>query len=277
MTRRLPAEEARPDRTIRSAAVGSPPEPAPDLLTTLGTRLDKRWLRRALFTLAISVYLIEVIRTAWISDDFAITVRSLLNFMNGYEPTFNIDERVDAFTDPLWFLLLSALALNRLNVFWLALALSFACLAALFVVLWRLLARTTEGAVVFSAALILSKAFVDFSTSGLENPLTDLLAVVVCVVSVRAVRGSTRPRDRYLLMGCFGLIYLSRADAVLALAPDVVACLWFSRRAIRRWIAPVLSAWRRSSCGQRSLCSTTEPRSRTPPTRSSATASVTVP
>ena len=42
----------------------------------------------------LTVGFLELIRTAWISDDAAITLRCVLNLLHGYGATFNIDERV---------------------------------------------------------------------------------------------------------------------------------------------------------------------------------------
>ena len=42
-------------------------------------------------------------------DDDYITFRSVENFIHGNGPTFNIDERLQNFTQPLWFFLLSGL------------------------------------------------------------------------------------------------------------------------------------------------------------------------
>ncbi len=44
---------------------------------------------------------------AWFSDDAYFSFRSIDNFVNGYGLTWNVQERVQAFTHPLWVLLLS--------------------------------------------------------------------------------------------------------------------------------------------------------------------------
>lgn len=56
----------------------------------------KKKYRLLLSLFLISLYFIALIRTAWVSDDAAITLRTVLNFINGYGPTFNVDERVQA-------------------------------------------------------------------------------------------------------------------------------------------------------------------------------------
>ena len=66
----------------------------------------------------IFIYWIIQVRTAWISDDAAITLRTVLNFTHGFGPTFNIIERVQAYTHPLWFLIISFSSLILGNVFY---------------------------------------------------------------------------------------------------------------------------------------------------------------
>src|SRR5687768_7432065 len=43
----------------------------------------------------------------WISDDAYITARYADNLAHGHGPVFNVGERVQGFTHPLWFLLFS--------------------------------------------------------------------------------------------------------------------------------------------------------------------------
>ena len=45
--------------------------------------------------------------TAWVSDDAFITLRVIDNFINGYGLRYNVIERVQVFTHPLWLLFLT--------------------------------------------------------------------------------------------------------------------------------------------------------------------------
>lgn len=63
--------------------------------------------RNALIGGLIVLYAIIVIRTAWLSDDAYITLRTVDNFVNGYGLRWNIAERVQAYTHPLWMFFLS--------------------------------------------------------------------------------------------------------------------------------------------------------------------------
>lgn len=54
---------------------------------------------------ALATFLIW--QSAWLSDDSLITIRTALNWGSGYGPYFNIDEAVQPYTHPLWFLLIT--------------------------------------------------------------------------------------------------------------------------------------------------------------------------
>ncbi|HMX74942.1 MAG TPA: hypothetical protein PKE35_11865, partial [Anaerolineales bacterium] len=71
--------------------------------------MNSRLIKNKVFALPfLAVYAWLVIRTSWVGDDAIITFRSLENFLHGYGPVFNIGERVQTFTHPLWFLLQAA-------------------------------------------------------------------------------------------------------------------------------------------------------------------------
>jgi arabinofuranosyltransferase len=133
-------------------------------------------LRRGILVVAIVLYAAFVIRTSWVSDDAFITLRVVDNTVHGFGPRWNVAERVQVFTHPLWFLALTpAYAVVR-EPYLTATALGWlASLAAIAVVAWRLGRRDPLVAAGAIGALALSRAYVDYSTSGLENPLTHLL------------------------------------------------------------------------------------------------------
>ena len=54
----------------------------------------------ALLFLAVFLY-------GWVTDDAFITFRVVRNFLAGDGPVYNLGERVQAYTHPLWFWLLS--------------------------------------------------------------------------------------------------------------------------------------------------------------------------
>jgi arabinofuranosyltransferase len=210
--------------------------PLPELDST-GSH-DRTAAHIALLSLTFAV----LIRTAWISDDAEITLRCVMNFIHGYGPTFNVDERVQAFTHPLWFILLSVVALVSRNVF----ASTFILSIALSLFAWWLLisgvATSFWTGMLAGAGLLLSKAYVDYSTSGLENPLSHLLLVYGLMLGFRYLEGD---RTDYPVTGCLAvlaLIYLSRPDAVLLVFPFCLLIVMLSYCDLRSTVKVVAIA-----------------------------------
>jgi arabinofuranosyltransferase len=176
--------------------------------------------RAAVVAAIVAAGCTELIRTAWISDDAAITLRSVLNLLHGYGPTFNVDERVQAFTHPLWFLLISAASVLIGNVFAATFVLSIGLsLLVLYIVLARLRATFWTG-VLAAAVLLCSKAYVDFSTSGLENPLAHVLVLIAALSAAAAERG-TASSPLPFFVTC-SLLYLTRPDLLVLASPLAV-------------------------------------------------------
>jgi arabinofuranosyltransferase len=111
---------------------------------------------------------------AWLGDDAYITFRAVWNLLHGYGPVFNPGERVQAFTHPLWFLVMTAAHAITRDFFFTSLAVSYAfSLAAVLTVVKS--TRHLWSGVVAVLWLLSSKAFVDYTSSGLEYPLSYLL------------------------------------------------------------------------------------------------------
>jgi arabinofuranosyltransferase len=166
------------------------------------------------------VFLAVLVRTAWLSDDALISLRSVLNVTHGFGLTFNIDERVQTFTHPLWAILLTASYLLIGNVYFATFALS---IVTSLVVFWVALGRSATAAQAWLVVVVLlfSRAFVDFSTSGLENPLSNLLLAAFAGVAMRSgPAGRLRLTTLWTLAS---LLYLTRPDNVLFVAPILLA------------------------------------------------------
>ena len=172
------------------------------------------WARVTTVTL-IAFYLLLVFVNSWMSDDIYITFRTLYNFTEGYGLRWNITERVQTFTHPLWMMVL-------LPGYWLT---KHAYLTALFngllfstlaVVSLFLQAKTYRHGILAVLLLICSRAYVDFSTSGLENPLTFFLLVLF---AIHGIQMEEKKGNVFNLSFLGSLLLLNRLDHLLIVGP----------------------------------------------------------
>jgi len=172
--------------------------------------------RTTLGVWATAIFSVVLVRTAWVGDDAYFTLRTIDNFVNGLGLRWNAAERVQTFTHPLWLMVLTPF-------YWLTGEPYFTTVAVSIV-----LSLLTVGSIVafapspWSAAtgaliLLLSAPFIDYSTSGLENPLTNLLLVAILRLHFTR-KGSPLT---WSLLAC--LVMLNRIDLGLVVLP----LLWF--------------------------------------------------
>ncbi|HOW97873.1 MAG TPA: hypothetical protein P5567_07465 [Kiritimatiellia bacterium] len=156
------------------------------------------------------------LQNAWVCDDAYITFRSIDNFLHGHGLRWNVAERVQSFTHPLWMLLMTAAASVTREFFFTAIGVSLVlCLAAL---------ALLRGGPVLAALLVSSKAFMDYSSSGLENALSYLLLALFLREFLQDAPGEG-PRDRRRigrLVLYATLAYLNRHDAILLYLPALL-------------------------------------------------------
>lgn len=159
-----------------------------------------------------------LIRTAWLDDNASFTIRSVLNWINGYGPVFNVGERVQAYTHPLWFLVLSLFTLVTNNIFFSVFFLSISLSLLNIWVLIRHISIYLAGCLLAVTALLFSKAFIDYSSSGLENPLSHFF---ILLSSYFAFSFSKNPSNKNLFFFTIvcALLYLTRQDLILCVMP----------------------------------------------------------
>lgn len=177
----------------------------------------------ALSVILLGVYVWSVIRTAWISDDVFITLRCIDNGLQGMGWGFNAHERVQAYTHPLWAMTITPFyAITREPMFTTLFVSINVAMAAVVLFAWRVAATPLNGAAGI-LLLLSSKAFVDYSTSGLENPLTYLLVVLFYLALVRS------GRSLGLVTLLASLLILNRFDLLLIGLPGLVWVLYKER------------------------------------------------
>ena len=193
--------------------------------------------------LLVGVLTLEVVRAAWLCDDAYITFRTVDNLTSGLGATWNPSERVQVYTHPLWMLLLSAATWILPSIYAVGLALGLATSLAAALVFARHVSGSLSGKALGLMALIGSKAYVDYSTSGLENPLVHLLLFATLCAAARLE--DPRRNALWVALGT-ALIALTRMDLLVLLGPLLVTSLWRAGReaprALALGFAPLL-AW----------------------------------
>ena len=180
-----------------------------------------------------------LLRTAWLTDDAYITYRAVENFVAGFGPQWNPDERVQAFTHALWFLVVSAFRAMTGEVYYTVYALSIGLTLAAIALVLRKLATSVAMGLAVVVACVGSRAFIDYSTSGLENPLANLLLVLFVLVFGRDPQAPSRRRLGSLVF-LASLLLTNRLDSGLLVLPVVAVEAWRLRR--RAWAPVVLGA-----------------------------------
>jgi arabinofuranosyltransferase len=168
-------------------------------------------------------FAVVLLRTAWVCDDAYITLRTVDNFTNGHGLRWNVAERVQTYTHPLWMFTLSAVYYFTQEAFFTAIAVSVLVSVAAVAVLLFAGVRSFYWGWLALTALVFSQAFVDYSTSGLENPLTHLLLAVFIAVLLRRKPGFGKLFSLALLAA---LGMTNRMDNALLFAPALLVAWW---------------------------------------------------
>ncbi len=187
-------------------------------------------------------FLFIVLKNAWMSDDAYITFRVVDNFVHGYGLTWNPDERVQAYTHPLWMFLISPIYAVSHEIYFSSLLLSITASLLAAGLFAFYVARSLLLGALGILTLAASKSFVNFSTSGLENPLSHLLIVAFVLVFYR---GRVQKRHLFRLALIAGLAALNRVDSLLLYAPALLYAFykvpgWSSVKAIVLGFSPFL-------------------------------------
>ena len=172
---------------------------------------------------AVFIFILVVVRTAWISDDAYITFRTIDNWVHGYGLTWNVYERVQVYTHPLWMLLISGFYFVTREMYYTTIFASIAISSSAVALFAFGIARTKTLACLGILLLLFSKAFIDYSTSGLENPLTHLILGVFFYVYLRSESGY---KSLLLLSVIGGLGILNRLDTSLLFMPVILHSLF---------------------------------------------------
>lgn len=216
----------------------------------LGAHPDSARPLHLLWLLPQLAFLIALPLHFWLIDDAYITFRTVENFANGFGLTWNVTERVQAYTHPLWMFLTTALYLPTRSLPVAVWTLSAVCVVAQLVVLWRSAGGPwAPRAGALTLLLLASKAYMDFTSSGLENPLTYLFVAAYFAPALlsdasRENSGAEKTNGLTWRVLLASLAFVNRQDTILFFLPDL---LWrgtrhFQRVGWRGFSGPLLAA-----------------------------------
>lgn len=165
---------------------------------------------------ALAGFTFVLYRTAWLCDDAHISYRTVENLVDGNGLRWNTDERVQAFTHPLWLFLNAAVYFfTRENFLTWILLTMFVTMGGMSLLTFGL-ARTRTVAILGVVLLVSSRGFMDYSTSGLENPLTHVLLALFLLLYFKRQWGWW---TYFGMAFVAGLGVLNRMDCLLLFAP----------------------------------------------------------
>jgi arabinofuranosyltransferase len=151
-----------------------------------------------------------------VGDDAFFTWTTIDNFINGYGLRFNLDERVQAYTHPLWMVVNVIPYLLIQDIFISSTILSvLLSMSAIYIISNKYKNNTLIILFVF-ISLTYSKTFVQFSACGLENPLSFFLLAIITQSFFKAENHNSVYLKFILLTS---LLFLNRMDSILLLFP----------------------------------------------------------
>lgn len=199
----------------------------PDLNSEFGERL--------LLASVFLVFLLVLLRNAWVTEDAYVTFRTLDNLVHGQGLRWNAVERVQAFTNPLWLFTLAPFYFVFGDPYPAALVVSLLLSLGTVLLCVRSIAPNRTAAVFAIALLMSSRAFVEYSTSGLENPMTHALLALLfgAFLDAWVKESGASARELLWMSSLLGLLAVNRLDTILLGLPLLVAS-WFRSEAKQR-------------------------------------------
>lgn len=209
-----------------------------------------------LVVLGMAAYFITLLKGAWLSDDYFITLRQVEQLFAGNGIRFNLYERAFLSTSVAYFFILVPLRLVASDPFIIHAIFALACNAVLLWLLWKL-ARGNAWVWLLGAGLLFaSKAHFDYSWFGQENPLGHALAAALALVWLRMypeLKAGVPPAASHwrCFVALIAIAPLYRHDFVLVAWPLAAWALWDHRRRLGwagaaravGWMLAPLSAW----------------------------------
>ncbi len=178
-----------------------------------GLLLIQKWSVRLFWVLL----LLQIAEYAWLAEDAFINFRVVEHLLSGDGLVWNVGERVQVFTSPLWLLLTAAATWLGGGVIQATLLVSVALSLFFFGILAKLCLQNRFLFLVLGVVCACAPSMRDYFTSGLETPL---LMTTLAIFAACVVRGALISLRRLCFVAA--LCVLVRHDTALLVAPFLV-------------------------------------------------------
>jgi len=177
--------------------------------------LLSNWLQRIVYCAFFVAVIAQTVVTSWVDEDAFITFRVVDNFVNGFGLRWNIIERVQAYTNPLWMFLHIPLYMLTDNMVVTSCILGWTCLlASLLAAHSAFKTSPLRMTGLFLIPLLITPTNAMYFTSGLEGPLLNAMFAAFGWVLVR------RPKHFWFWLSlATSLSMLNRLDTIIIYAP----------------------------------------------------------
>lgn len=180
------------------------------------TQTEQHSSKKLFVVLSLLGAFLAILLKSAVYEDAYIAYRVVENYLSGYGLNWNLDERVQVFSSPLWLLLHIPFQAVFHNIYLVSLGLSSLCVAAMFIFSWKVFRRNPFlWACFFVTPFIFSRTLATYSTSGMENPLLHLLFAIFVWIFV-----SVKNTDRWFYLSlATALSLVARLDMIFFYAP----------------------------------------------------------
>ncbi len=185
--------------------------------------------------IAITIFL----KNAWVTEDSYILFRSIEQLFAGNGPVWNPHDRVQVYTSPLWYLILSAVRLISDNSFLNVIFTSLAFWLGTVLVL-KSIFKSTLVLLISVLLLTASTAFFDYTSSGLENVLAYFIITLYIYFYLKCYKAETNNLTSTIkiILALYGLIICVRHDLALLLFPSTLFVIFYNSKVftIKQWL-----------------------------------------
>ncbi len=175
-------------------------------------------LKFSILFIVSTCYILLYFKNFWVSDDAYISFRSIEQLFDGNGPRWNAHERVQSFTSPLWFWILSFTRLFNESLYFNVLGIGVIWILAFLGILWKI----TKDPILWATACLFflsSQAFFDYTASGLENNFAYFLLILFVLSFHNLLKSPALIYGYVYLWVLASLLVLTRHDLSLLVAP----------------------------------------------------------